>query len=131
MCAHVCETFKETLISPFLYLNESFEYCWLYSCSFFCLGKKCFVSVIFQIHMIKDNGELSTVTLGDVVRHVDCVGQVVVPHDTWYAAELEEGSQYSLYSAVVMPGTYTCNLQRKVSEVVLPSSFCVEVYKYC
>lgn len=100
---------------------------------FFALGKEkeCFVSVIFQIHMIKDNGELSTVTLGDVVRHVDCVGQVVVPHDTLYAAELEDGSQYSLYSAVVMPGKHTCNLQRRMPAVILPSNSCWRCFNIC
>lgn len=54
--------------------------------------------------MLKDSGELTSVTLGDVVSNKDCVGQVVVPHDTWYSAELVQDAEYSLYSAVVMPG---------------------------
>ena len=54
--------------------------------------------------MLTDGGTLSSVTLGDVVRHEDCMGQAIVPHDTWYCAELQEGAAYALYSAVVTPG---------------------------
>ena len=61
---------------------------------------------MFQIHILKDSGELKSVTLGDVVRNEDCVAQVVVPHDTWYSAELVQDAPYSLYSAVVIPGKY-------------------------
>ncbi|XP_053380350.1 uncharacterized protein LOC123562790 [Mercenaria mercenaria] len=57
-----------------------------------------------QIHMIKEDGTHTCHVLGDVLKHEDCVAQVVVPHDTWYAAELLPDAKYSLYSAVVMPG---------------------------
>jgi len=54
--------------------------------------------------MISSTGVLTCVTLGDVTRHEECAAQVVVPHDTWYSAELVEDAEYALYSAVVMPG---------------------------
>ncbi|KAH3794120.1 uncharacterized protein LOC127836878 isoform X2 [Dreissena polymorpha] len=57
-----------------------------------------------KVRMLTDGGTLSSVTLGDVVRHEDCMGQAIVPHDTWYCAELQEGAAYALYSAVVTPG---------------------------
>lgn len=57
-----------------------------------------------QIHMIHQDGTYSCHVLGDVVKHSDCVAQVVVPHDTWYASELTPNAEYCLYSAVVMPG---------------------------
>ncbi|XP_052252682.1 uncharacterized protein LOC127859364 isoform X2 [Dreissena polymorpha] len=57
-----------------------------------------------KVRMLTDGGTLSSVTLGDVVRHEDCMGQSIVPHDTWYCAELQEGAAYALYSAVVTPG---------------------------
>ncbi|KAH3794147.1 uncharacterized protein LOC127836879 [Dreissena polymorpha] len=57
-----------------------------------------------KVRMLTDGGKLSSVTLGDVVRHEDCMGQAIVPHETWYCAELQEGAAYALYSAVVTPG---------------------------
>ena len=57
--------------------------------------------------MLRDDGAHICHVLGDVVKYADCVGQVVVPHDTWYSAELMEGEEYALYSAVVMPGIFS------------------------
>ncbi|KAL4219049.1 hypothetical protein ACF0H5_021632 [Mactra antiquata] len=57
-----------------------------------------------KIHMIDEDGKHTSYILGDVVSNTDCIAQIVVPHDTWYAAELLPQSSYSLYSAVVMPG---------------------------
>ncbi|KAH3794401.1 uncharacterized protein LOC127837548 isoform X2 [Dreissena polymorpha] len=57
-----------------------------------------------KVRILTDGGTLSSVTLGDVVRNEDCMGQAIVPHDTWYCAELQGGAAYALYSAVVTPG---------------------------
>ena len=54
--------------------------------------------------MIKDDGTHTCHVLGDVMKHAECVAQIVVPHDTWYSAELYPDAKFSLYSAVVMPG---------------------------
>ncbi|WAR31458.1 hypothetical protein MAR_034000 [Mya arenaria] len=71
------------------------------------------------IHLLSDSGELTTTTLGDVTRNEDCACQAVVPHDTWYSAELAPDAQYSLYSAVVIPGfEYEDWIQGKREEMV-------------
>ena len=67
--------------------------------------------------MLKDDGAHICHVLGDVVKYADCVGQVVVPHDTWYSAELMEGEKYSLYSAVVMPGIFSFFFPSKTMNV--------------
>ncbi|KAL3870573.1 hypothetical protein ACJMK2_038624 [Sinanodonta woodiana] len=57
-----------------------------------------------RINMIQKDGSLVSHTLGNVLLDPSCVYQVIVPHDTWYSAELVDMKPYCLYSAVVMPG---------------------------
>ena len=49
-------------------------------------------------------GNLTHKILGDALKDKDFVYEVLVPHDTWYAAELMDDVSYVLFSAVVIPG---------------------------
>ena len=57
--------------------------------------------------MIHKDGSYERQRLGDLTKDnkFDCICQIVIPHDTWYSAELEIGAPYCLFSAVLMPGT--------------------------
>ena len=63
---------------------------------------------LLKVHIIHKDGSYELFRLGDLTKegNSDCVCQVVVPHDTWYCVELEEGAPYSLFSAVLMPGMF-------------------------
>ena len=58
--------------------------------------------------MINKDGSYERQRLGDLTKegNSDCQCQIVIPHDTWYSVELEEGVPYCLFSAVLMPGKY-------------------------
>ncbi|VDI12290.1 Hypothetical predicted protein [Mytilus galloprovincialis] len=57
-----------------------------------------------KVHLIDKDGNHTCTMLGDGVKNPECVYQSIIPHDTWYSAELTEGSKYVLFGAVVFPG---------------------------
>ncbi|KAK3088636.1 hypothetical protein FSP39_021640 [Pinctada imbricata] len=57
-----------------------------------------------KLYLLDNEGNLTHKILGDALKDADHVYQVLVPHDTWYAAELLDDVKYVLFSAVVIPG---------------------------
>lgn len=57
-----------------------------------------------QIYTIDNEGKLTQSILGNTLTNGDYRYQVTVRHDTWYAVEPMEGTQYVLFGAVVIPG---------------------------
>lgn len=57
-----------------------------------------------KIYTIDSEGKLTQSILGDTLKNGDYRYQVTVRHDTWYAVEPMEQTQYVLFGAVVIPG---------------------------
>ena len=55
------------------------------------------------MHCINANGEYSTIRLADDGSPT-AEFQAVIPHDTWFGAEVEQEQSFSLVSCVVAPG---------------------------
>lgn len=56
------------------------------------------------IHTLDKQGNLLSHKLGDPALHPEASFQVVVEADTWFAAEVEDKTHYSLIGATVSPG---------------------------
>ena len=57
-----------------------------------------------KVHLLDNEGNYTCTLLGDGVKNPQCVYQTVIPHDTWYAAEIIEGVKYVFFGAAVFPG---------------------------
>jgi predicted cupin superfamily sugar epimerase len=52
-----------------------------------------------KVHLLDNEGNYTCTLLGDGVKNPQCVYQTVIPHDTWYAAEIIEGVKYVFFGA--------------------------------
>jgi len=57
-----------------------------------------------RIHVLEPNGGLSTLRLGNPLRHAGTHFQALVPAGRWFAAECEDPEGYGLVGCTVAPG---------------------------
>lgn len=57
-----------------------------------------------KIHTISEDGVYKVLLLGDMLCDQTVSFQALVPHNTWFAAELQDKNSYGLVSTVVSPG---------------------------
>ena len=56
------------------------------------------------MHLLDKDGNHTYTLLGDGVKNTKCVYQAIIPHDTWYAAEILDDAKYVFFGAAVFPG---------------------------
>lgn len=57
-----------------------------------------------RLHVLSDEGELTTHRLGNPMAHPDTVLQAAVPAQCWFAAELADPRSFALLGCCVAPG---------------------------
>lgn len=57
-----------------------------------------------NVHVLDENGELFTHTLGNALTHPEAVFQAVVPAGSWFAAECADPATFALVGCTVAPG---------------------------
>ena len=63
-------------------------------------------SSLGQLHLLRPDGNVQQIKLGDPIQDPDAAVQVVVGAGVWVAAELEDKLAYCLVSQVQAPGQY-------------------------
>lgn len=58
-----------------------------------------------QVHLLKPDGNVQQLKLGDPIQDPDAFPQVNIPVGVWVAAELEDKFSYCLLSQIQAPGT--------------------------
>ena len=57
-----------------------------------------------DVHVLGDDGSLTTLRLGNAIEHPDAVFQTVVPAGLWFAAECVDPAGFALTGCTVAPG---------------------------
>ena len=66
----------------------------------------CGVTLCIQLHLLKPDGSVQQVKLGDPIQDPDAASQINVGVGVWLAAELEDKFSYCLLSQVQAPGYF-------------------------
>lgn len=92
---------------------------------------------LVKIHMIDEEGNLTTHLLGDFSQHPDAKFQIIIPAGYWFAAEVVDKKSYCFIGCTVSPGFEFkdfCLADRKsltaqfpaLTEIIKKFTFCSE-----
>jgi len=56
------------------------------------------------LHTIAENGTYTATRLGNMLENSDAVAQLVIPANTWFAADIETQNSFTLVGCTVSPG---------------------------